>query len=109
LLPKQELLAQPYPGHRQESRCQESPGRQNRQGPARRHAAAQRGAGRRHRPRPLRPRRGDEKLWDYIKAHKLQDPQDKRTIRADATLRPIFGADSVGMFKLAGIVGGHLS
>ena len=50
-----------------------------------------------------------KKLWDYIKAHKLQDPQDKRTIRADATLRPIFGADSVGMFKLAGIVGGHLS
>ena len=50
-----------------------------------------------------------KKLWDYIKAHKLQDPQDKRTIRADAVLRPIFGADSVGMFKLAGIVGGHLS
>lgn len=50
-----------------------------------------------------------KKLWDYIKAHNLQDPQDKRTIRADAVLRPIFGADSVGMFKLAGIVGGHLS
>ncbi len=50
-----------------------------------------------------------KKLWDYIKANGLQDPQDKRTIVADDKLRPIFGADSVGMFKLAGIVGGHLA
>ncbi|MET4578349.1 DNA topoisomerase III [Ottowia thiooxydans] len=48
-------------------------------------------------------------LWDYIKAHNLQDPKDKRTIVADAKLRPVFGADSVGMFKLAGIAGEHLS
>ena len=48
-------------------------------------------------------------LWDYIKANNLQDPSDKRTIRADEKLRPIFGADSVGMFKLAGIAGGHLT
>ncbi|AVO33443.1 DNA topoisomerase III [Ottowia oryzae] len=48
-------------------------------------------------------------LWDYIKANNLQDPSDKRTIRADDKLRPIFGADSVGMFKLAGIAGGHLT
>jgi len=47
-------------------------------------------------------------LWDYIKAHNLQDPKDKRTLLADDKLRPIFGADSVGMFKLAGVVGGHL-
>ncbi len=48
-------------------------------------------------------------LWDYIKANGLQDPQDKRTIVADARLRPVLGADSVGMFKLAGIAGKHLS
>ena len=48
-------------------------------------------------------------LWDYIKAHNLQDPKDKRTIVADAKLRPVLGADSVGMFKLAGIAGQHLS
>ena len=49
-------------------------------------------------------------LWDYIKAHDLQDPEYKRTILADAKLKPIFGGvDSVGMFKLAGIVGGHLT
>ena len=47
-------------------------------------------------------------LWDYIKAHNLQDPKDKRTILADDKLKPVFGADSAGMFKLAGIVGGHL-
>ena len=49
-----------------------------------------------------------KKLWDYIKANGLQDPQDKRTIVADDKLRPVLGADSVGMFKLAGIVGKHL-
>ena len=49
-----------------------------------------------------------KKLWDYIKAHNLQDPKDKRTIVADDKLRPILGADSVGMFKLAGLVSGHL-
>ena len=45
----------------------------------------------------------------YIKANNLQDPNDKRTIVADAKLKPIFGADSAGMFKLAGIVGAHLA
>lgn len=49
-----------------------------------------------------------KKLWDYIKANNLQDPQDKRTIVADAKLRPVLGADRVGMFKLAGIVSRHL-
>ncbi|MDO4795110.1 MAG: DNA topoisomerase III [Brachymonas sp.] len=49
-----------------------------------------------------------KKLWDYIKANNLQDPQDKRTIVADDKLRPILGADRVGMFKLAGIVSAHL-
>ena len=49
-----------------------------------------------------------QKLWDYIKTHNLQDPKDKRTILADGKLRPLFEADSVGMFKLAGIAGRHL-
>ena len=49
-----------------------------------------------------------KKLWDYIKAHGLQDPQDKRSIVADDKLRPILGAERVGMFKLAGLAGAHL-
>jgi chromatin remodeling complex protein RSC6 len=48
-------------------------------------------------------------LWDYIKAHGLQDAQDKRQIKADATLKPIFGGKtSVSMFELAKLVSQHV-
>jgi len=50
-----------------------------------------------------------KKLWDYIKANNLQDPKDKRSILADAKLRPVLEADAVNMFALAGIAGKHLS
>ncbi|MDE2604406.1 MAG: DNA topoisomerase III [Burkholderiales bacterium] len=50
-----------------------------------------------------------KKLWDYIKAHGLQDAKDKRAINADAKLQPVFGKAQVSMFELAGIVGKHLS
>lgn len=50
-----------------------------------------------------------KKIWDYIKAHNLQDPADKRSIIADAKLRPVFGKDKVTMFEIAGIVGKHVS
>ncbi|MEI2624150.1 MAG: DNA topoisomerase III [Giesbergeria sp.] len=49
-----------------------------------------------------------KKLWEYIKAHDLQDPKDKRTIVADDKLRAVFGKDSAGMFELAGLLGPHL-
>ncbi|KAB2898022.1 MAG: DNA topoisomerase III [Burkholderiaceae bacterium] len=49
-----------------------------------------------------------KKMWEYIKAHNLQDPKDKRTILADDKLRAVFGKDSVGMFELAGVLGKHL-
>ncbi len=49
-----------------------------------------------------------KKIWEYIKAHNLQDPKDKRTIVADDKLRAVFGKDSAGMFELAGILGQHL-
>ena len=49
-----------------------------------------------------------KKMWEYIKAHNLQDPKDKRTIVADDKLRAVFGKDSAGMFELAGILGKHL-
>jgi DNA topoisomerase-3 len=50
-----------------------------------------------------------KKIWDYIKAHGLQDKKDKRAINADAKLRAVFGKNQVTMFELAGIVGKHLS
>ena len=49
-----------------------------------------------------------KKLWDYIKAHNLQDPQDKRTIVADDKLRPVLGKDRAGMFELTRLIGPHL-
>jgi len=47
-------------------------------------------------------------LWDYIKAHGLQDTANKRAINADAKLLAVFGKPQVNMFELAGIVGKHL-
>ena len=49
-----------------------------------------------------------KKLWDYIKAHNLQDGANKRNINADAKLLAVFGKPQVTMFELAGIVGKHL-
>jgi upstream activation factor subunit UAF30 len=50
-----------------------------------------------------------KKIWDYIRQHALQDPKDKRTIRADAKLRPLFGGkDSVSMFELTKKVNEHV-
>ena len=50
-----------------------------------------------------------KKLWDYIKAHNLQDATNKRAINADAKLLKVFGKEQVTMFELAGIAGKHLS
>ena len=50
-----------------------------------------------------------KKLWDYIKAHGLQDAQNKRQINADAALEPIFGGKkSISMFELAKLVSQHV-
>jgi DNA topoisomerase-3 len=49
-----------------------------------------------------------KKLWEYIKAHNLQDPKDKRNINADEKLLAVLGQPTVGMFALTGIVGKHL-
>lgn len=49
-----------------------------------------------------------KKVWDYVKAHNLQDPKDKRVIVADAKLLPVFGKDRIGMFEVTGAVGKHL-
>lgn len=50
-----------------------------------------------------------KKIWDYIKANNLQDPNDKRTIKADAKLKKVFdGKDSVSMFEMTKLVNSHL-
>ena len=47
-------------------------------------------------------------LWDYIKKHNLQNPQNKRNIKADEKLKPIFGKNEVTMFEMTKLVSGHL-
>lgn len=50
-----------------------------------------------------------KRVWDYIRKNNLQDPKDKRTIRADAKLKVVFdGKDSVTMFELTKMVNMHL-
>jgi chromatin remodeling complex protein RSC6 len=51
-----------------------------------------------------------KKLWDYIKAHNLQNPANKREILADAKLKPLFGGkDKVTMFEMNSHLAKHLS
>ena len=40
------------------------------------------------------------KVWDYIKAHNPQDPENRREILADDKLRKVFGKDKVTMFEM---------
>jgi chromatin remodeling complex protein RSC6 len=50
-----------------------------------------------------------KKLWAYIKKNKLQDAKNRRMIKADASLKPIFGGKaSVSMFDMTKMVSKHL-
>src|SRR5262249_17046583 len=50
-----------------------------------------------------------KKLWAYIKKNGLQDAKNKRMIKADATLKAVFGGKaSVNMFEMTKLVGKHL-
>ena len=48
------------------------------------------------------------KVWEYIKAHKLQNPNDGREIVADANLKKVFGKDRVTMFEMNKLLAQHL-
>lgn len=51
-----------------------------------------------------------KKIWEYIKKHDLQNPQNKRNIIADELLLPIFGGKKeVTMFEMTKLVSAHLS
>ena len=49
------------------------------------------------------------KVWEYIKAHSLQDSKDKRQINPDAKLGAVIGKDQISMFKMTAAVSKHLS
>lgn len=50
-----------------------------------------------------------KKIWDYIKANKLQDSENKRLIVPDAMLSKLFGTEEpVDMFKMTGLINKHI-
>jgi len=50
-----------------------------------------------------------KKLWAYIKKNGLQDSKNRRMIKADATLKTVFGGKAtVNMFEMTKLVGKHL-
>lgn len=50
-----------------------------------------------------------KKLWEYIKANNLQNPENKRNILADDKLKVLFGGkDEVTMFEMTKLVSPHM-
>ncbi|EUC44692.1 hypothetical protein COCMIDRAFT_6026 [Bipolaris oryzae ATCC 44560] len=49
-----------------------------------------------------------KKIWEYVKARDLQDPNDKRQIRCDDAMRAVFKQDRVHMFTMNKILNQNL-
>jgi upstream activation factor subunit UAF30 len=50
-----------------------------------------------------------KKLWAYIKKNGLQDEKNRRMIKADDSLKPVFGGKAqVNMFEMTKLVNKHL-
>jgi len=49
------------------------------------------------------------KVWDYIKKHDLQNPQNRREILADDKLEAVFGKKKVTMFEMNKYLAQHLT
>ena len=50
-----------------------------------------------------------KRLWAYIKKNKLQDPKDRKMIKADPALKLVFGGKAaVNMFEMTKLVSKHL-
>ena len=50
-----------------------------------------------------------KKVWEYIKANKLQDPAKRTMINGDAKLKEIFKKAQVSMFEMTKLINDHLS
>ncbi|MGB8277063.1 MAG: SWIB/MDM2 domain-containing protein [Methylovirgula sp.] len=48
------------------------------------------------------------KVWDYIRKNKLQNPENKREIIADAKLAAVFGQPKATMFEMNKFLAKHL-
>ena len=50
-----------------------------------------------------------KKLWQYIKKNGLQDKKNRRMIKSDDTLKPVFGGKTqVNMFEMTKLVSKHV-
>ena len=50
-----------------------------------------------------------KKLWAYSKKNGLQDKKNKRMIKSDDTLKPVFGGKTqVNMFEMTKLVSKHV-
>jgi upstream activation factor subunit UAF30 len=49
------------------------------------------------------------KVWDYIKKHDLQNPENRREILADDKLEAVFGKKKVTMFEMNKYLAQHLA
>ena len=49
------------------------------------------------------------KVWEYIRAHNLQNPENRREILADDKLRRVFDKDKVTMFEMSKHLAAHLT
>jgi len=48
------------------------------------------------------------KVWEYIKKHDLQNPENKREILADEKLKKVFGRDKCTMFEMNKYIAAHV-
>ena len=59
--------------------------------------------------KPLPRTEVTKKLWAYIKKNGLQDQKNRRMIKADDALKPVFGGKgTVNMFEMTKLVNKHL-
>ena len=59
-------------------------------------------------PGPLSRGEVVSKVWEYIKQHKLQNPENGREIVADEKLEAVFGKKKVTMFEMNKHLAQHL-
>ena len=60
-------------------------------------------------PGPLPRGEVVSKVWEYIRSHNLQNPENRREILADDKLKSVFGKDKVTMFEMNKHLARHLS
>lgn len=58
---------------------------------------------------PLPRTEAVSKVWEYIKANNLQNPENRREILADEALGKVFGKPKVTMFEMSKHLAAHLS